>query len=79
MPAKPKHALGSVSAAKKTLEDAFGAEDSLALIVAADCGAAVAMTFDGRERPRVRRPGIDILVERGRGEVRGDRVQFIGA
>lgn len=45
MPAKPKHALVSPSAARETLEEAFGPEKGLALIVAADCGASVARTF----------------------------------
>jgi hypothetical protein len=46
VPAKPKRALASLRAAHQTLDKAFGAERKLALLVAADCGAAVASTFE---------------------------------
>jgi hypothetical protein len=45
MPAKAKNALASLSAAHKTLDEAFGVEIKRALMVAAECGAWVAITF----------------------------------
>jgi len=46
VPARPKRALASLSAAQETIDKAFGPEKRLALLVAADCGAAMASTFD---------------------------------